>query len=123
MKAKLKLNGANVTSLMVITSLAVAFIFNATLLNIDRSRSIYVLSWVNNQDINFKEGKIFIRVKSPESVNEEAIRLRVDENLKRGLIANQGQILKLTFSGTVVLKFNEVMANIFKLKNWKINSE
>jgi hypothetical protein len=106
---------------IMICALAVSFLLNSTLLNIDRSRSIYVLSWVNNEQVSLQGTKLKLNVKSQESSNVEAIESRLVENTERGLITLTKDSFRLTFMGELVLVYANTMARIFQLQNWNRN--
>jgi hypothetical protein len=100
------------------------FMTSATfsLVNIDRSRSFYVLSWVDRGLVSNVDGKFDLsRVMSDEKWNLKGIESRFFEQISRGLITSQGPRYRLTKMGFVYLKFAEISADIFKLKNWESN--
>lgn len=105
----------------LIIFLAVSFLINALLLNIDRSRSFYVLSWVANGQISVLPDENDFKIKSLESLNASGVYQRVEENKARGFITIKGDEYALTFAGKVFLDFTNLIATTYKLKNWEIN--
>ena len=112
---------ASLISDALILGLAIAFLLNSFLLNIDRSRSFYVLSWVQNEQIDISSTPTKIQIKSRESASLEAVLQRVEENQSRGLISKDSNGLHLTRAGKFLLLTSNVLAHIFVLKNWEAN--
>jgi hypothetical protein len=104
-----------------ITALAISFILNISLLNIDRSRSFYVLSWVANGDIKENSNKLIVLAKSDEARDVSATLLRLNENKSRGLIEKKSETYELTWQGRLMLRSSNTLAWIFALKNWNMN--
>lgn len=89
------------------------------LLNIDRSRSFYVISWIAQGKIDVFDHSISLdRVKSNEKLNYRAIEDRIGENSTRGLLHLKNGELKLTNLGEVVLRISNFLAPQFKLSGW-----
>ena len=103
--------------------IAVSFLFNTLLLNIDRSRSFYVLSWVSNQQITSTSGQIKITSQSKEATNTEGVMLRMKENITRGFIKSEEETYSLTLKGEVLLGVSKTLSNLFNLNNWKENEK
>jgi hypothetical protein len=92
------------------------------LLNIDRSRSFYVLSWVELGKVSSTTGGLSLNgVYSEEKLAVSGIKLRIFEQEKRGLISKTNGIYRLTFAGNIVLSVAERLAFVYKLENWKAN--
>ena len=113
-------------NLVAVISLSlVLMFFNQTfLLNIDRSRSTFVLSWVDKGYVHVDStNQIVIEgADSLENSNPIASAQRVEENVQRGLIAFSNNKFYLTLAGEMVLKVCEISAIFFDLKGWKANS-
>ena len=108
--------------LMLISLLIMFIIGPNTLLNIDRSRSFYVLSWVNSHSIKIgSNDELIINVKSPEKSNSIAIRERLQEQTERGLIHSNGNKYELTWKGKMAYQIAEVLAKFFALQGWMNN--
>jgi hypothetical protein len=89
------------------------------LINVDRSRSFYVLSWVVYHEIEISpDGYKLNPITSREKVNQIAITQRIDEQLERGLIKATNSKLELTRKGKLLYKFADQMANIYDLQGW-----
>jgi hypothetical protein len=92
-----------------------------TLLNIDRSRSYFILEWIGcspSKELTLIENKVEATLGKGELA---ALNLRLVEQESRGFIAREGDIVKLTRLGSFLFKFSEVSAGIFKLSGWETN--
>jgi hypothetical protein len=105
----------------LITAIAISFIINLSLLNLDRSRSFYVLAWVANGDVSMRSNEFTVTAKSNEATNIESTLLRIQEGESRGLIQKDSEGYALTFSGKALLKISNFLADAFELDNWKKN--
>jgi hypothetical protein len=91
----------------------------AVLLNVDRSRSLYVFTWVDqcNNSVNCIKSYV---LKSYGNRGWEEVYSRINEQSARGLMKVTGDQVKLTKSGNVVLKSAEISSFVFNLKGFKI---
>jgi hypothetical protein len=113
-----------VISFLLASSLALTLLTQTVILNIDRSRSFYVLNWVDKGSANFSNGEFnFDKVKSSEKLNEEGIISRIEEQISRGLINKNPQGVELSILGSILLKGSETIAVIFNLRGWAQNSQ
>ena len=97
---------------------------NATLLNVDRSRSLYIFSWIQHGEVQIRDGHLDLsRVHSDERLNTVAIKQRLDEQQLRSLVKvdNSGRVF-LTSSGRFVLALSKLLARICHLSGWERNS-
>jgi hypothetical protein len=96
--------------------------YQFTLLNIDRSRSFYVLYWVDQYQLSksflFEDLK---SVKSQERLNVVAVAERIVEQEKRKLIAEKNGSYQLSRLGHLTILFAEFLSDLFVLKNWDKN--
>ncbi len=92
-----------------------------SLLNVDRSRSFYVLSWVDQGEVSIENGQIVVNVESAEATDTSGVELRLKEQQQRGLIQEANGSYKLTNMGKFTLKIANLLAKIFNLKNWEAN--
>lgn len=92
-----------------------------TLLNIDRSRSFYVLSWVDKSKVYFENGQIVLEVRSTESTDIAGVDLRLKEQEQRGLIREENGVYKVTNIGKLTLRIANLLAKLFNLSNWEAN--
>lgn len=92
-----------------------------TLLNVDRSRSFYVLSWVDQGRVFVENGQIILEVKSAESADIAGVDLRLKEQDQRGLIREGNGIYKVTNTGKLTLWIANLLAKVFNLTNWEAN--
>ena len=111
----------------LLISLTVSLLFfsiaQAQILNIDRSRSFYVLSWVDKGIISLNNSKIVFRKEcSKEMMNPEAIKIRLLEQSTRGYVSQTGPNFHLTFLGNLQLLIAKKLATVFELNNWFENS-
>ena len=107
------------TLLMVVV---MVFISQNIYLNIDRSRSFYVLSWISKGEIiSTTKGLDLQNVKSTEAENKSAILQRIVEQKSRGLIKKEKNTYKLTEKGNLILNFSELIGKIYDLRGWKMN--
>ena len=97
---------------------------SSTVLNIDRSRSFYLLSWVQSDYLRLNNGILETSKLAPmEAKNSPAILFRINEQLDRGFITvEKSGSLSLTFSGRVLLGFSKLTATLFKLSGWTENT-
>jgi hypothetical protein len=96
--------------------------FTNVVLNVDRSRSFYILSWVRFEKIELVNGTLNLeKVYSSEKLNSRAIEQRLDEQISRGLVSNNGNF-KLTFRGKITVHFSDFIGNKFSLNGWEMNN-
>lgn len=110
-------------SKMILICVLSFYVFStSTLLNIDRSRSFYILSWVDNGLVTFTEdGLKMDKVKSLEKNNSNAIENRIIEQIKRGIIVHTDSKLELSKIGKVLVQVSNLTANLFSLGGWQKN--
>jgi hypothetical protein len=125
----LKKRGAlkdSIQTLCYVNILALMFsvlVLPYSLLNIDRSRSFYVLSWVNQGRVSIENGQIILNVESTESVDRSGVYLRVVEQQQRGLISRSNQTYEITSMGKLALVIANMLAQTFSLENWETNKK
>lgn len=113
---------SNLIWVLVTTMLLMIFVLPNTVVNIDRSRSFYVLSWVKNGDVfSNKAGGLVVQAKSPEGINAEGIQQRLEEQISRGLVKRQGESYYLTKKGNLTLWIANIIANFYDLDGWYKN--
>jgi hypothetical protein len=103
-------------------ALIVFTVAQASILNIDRSRSFYVLAWV-------QEGKVLVtgnqidlsKVVSAEASSMTSIQTRLIEQSQRGLVTIKEGKYSLTKKGSLVLRISDLIAGVFKLELWAKN--
>lgn len=110
-----------ISYLMIIGLLLSTLVFPYSLVNIDRSRSLYVLSWVDLNQVCVKSGETIVNVRSPESIAMVAISLRLQEHELRGLVIEKNGCFQITRNGKFILGLANLLAQIFKLENWELN--
>ena len=108
--------------LMIVISLVFFISHQMVLLNIDRSRSYYVIGWVHAGNVEvLNDLYTYDKVVSLEKKNEEASNMRINEQINRGVMVKVGGNLKLTLSGKAMFQTAEILSKIFTLENWKEN--
>jgi hypothetical protein len=93
----------------------------SSLVNIDRSKSLYLLYWVKYYDITMSNNFSNIS-KYPEisdNININDFLVRVNEHTTRGLISQKNNTLELTNIGDLLLKISDFLARIFVLTGWQ----
>ena len=94
-----------------------------TLVNVDRSRSFYVLSWIDAGEVTSVGGQLDLsKVNSLEKLNSDAIQSRLAEQTQRGYIENQRNNWVLTKKGKSLLMIANWLSNKFKLTGWSSNA-
>jgi hypothetical protein len=94
------------------------------LINIDRSRSFYVLAWIDRYEIKSDvTTNPYESVQSPEKNSIESIQKRVLEQESRGLISDNGSEFRLTRLGKVTLRVSNFFAKTFNLQGWYQNKD
>ena len=111
---------------LYLTIILVVVIFLAatnSILNIDRSRSFFVLSWVNKGLVLENGQSIDLSgVSSPERLNALGIKMRITEQMDRGIISHKGSRLFLTWRGKITLSVANFLGDIYKLDGWHTNN-
>ena len=114
----------DIFKLMYLT-LLIACLFQFIFVNIDRSRSFYLISWVKNYDMKFIREDLIINegvIKSSEFDNSDAIERRIIEQINRGLInTNADNKLTLSIYGDAIYNVSNTLSNLFNLKGWQRN--
>ena len=110
-----------VISLIMISSLISALIFPLSLVNIDRSRSFYVLSWVEYGLISKENGTLKFEIKSTEASDRNGVELRLNEQIQRGLVVEKGGGFQLSQTGRMLISLSNLLSDIFRLENWTLN--
>jgi len=93
------------------------------MLNIDRSRSFYLISWISQNKLNYNKGEIEINVKSPEAKDKEAIEFRLEEQISRKIVKIELDKISLTILGKLIYFTSEKTSQLFSLKGWKENKQ
>ena len=105
--------------IILVSMLLIVTLGPNTVMNVDRSRSFYVLSWVEKSAIEVTDnGQLILNVKSPEKFNLVSIKARLDEQSTRGLIEFRDQSYFLTWRGRLTLMIAEFLAAFYKLDGW-----
>jgi hypothetical protein len=116
----------SIQTLCYVNILALMFsvlILPYSLLNVDRSRSFYVLSWVEQGKVSVENGQIILNVKSTESLDRSGVYLRLVEQQQRGLINRSNQTYEITSMGKLALAIATMLAQTFSLENWEANKK
>jgi hypothetical protein len=112
----------------LMTSMCVALLFFSTVqysvLAVDRSRSLYIFSWVDTKKISWQSEQKSVAIQNnlySEKVEIEALTQRVNEQVARGLMKIEKNQIKLTVVGKFMLQFSKMFAVVFNLKGWYEN--
>ena len=109
--------------ILVIAALLIFQFTETTILNIDRSRSYYVLSWVDKDLVKMSGASYDLsKIHSSEKLDLVGIQQRLSEQLSRGLIEISNSDVKVTASGSFIVKLSNLLADIFKLDGWRKNN-
>jgi hypothetical protein len=103
---------------IILISILLFFIFGTSvLMNIDRSRSIYVFKWIDKcQETPVKDySKCLINSRNDQS----EIIFRVNEQITRKLVTQENARYKVTFAGNAVLILSNKLAFVFSLEEYK----
>jgi hypothetical protein len=105
--------------------LVMALIFynltTATLINIDRSRSFYVLAWLDAGLLAVdSQGNMRNFAISKEAMNMDAISERLEEHRGRLFVTNDN---RLSLLGKETVKASNFLARVFSLDGWFRNSK
>jgi hypothetical protein len=112
-----------ISEILLIVTLFVS-LANFSLLNIDRSRSFYLLAWIDQSKVRESNSNLDLgMVLSSENKNVNAIQVRINEQVSRGLVSINGNQYYLTGLGEVYLLISNKAADMFDLENWRINSK
>lgn len=101
--------------------LIATIVFPYSLVNIDRSRSFFVLSWVDHGEISVNSGEMTLNVISHESVDRIGVLQRLNEQQQRGLVTKKDNSFEVTNYGKCMLQIANFLAKLFNLENWEAN--
>ena len=104
-------------------TISISMLTGLILLNVDRSRSLYVIGWVHHDLVTIDNGTFdFSKIKSQEKLNEAAIIQRISEHETRNLMFEESNNLKLTFMGNFYYRIANLLSQFFNLTGWQQNS-
>lgn len=89
--------------------------------NIDRSKSFYVLYWIAKYEIIYNPINMTFLENVPElqnRINEFDLSQRINEHQIRGLVVNDANHIRLTSVGKAMLKISQLSAKYFRLNGW-----
>lgn len=122
LKFSKKVNYENIL-LLFLVSLTFFISHQMVLLNVDRSRSLFVIGWIHEGHVKIEENRFnYDKVISLEKQNISAADLRVSEQIDRGYVIQNNQELQLTMSGKFMYQIAELLSGIYNLNNWKMNN-
>ncbi len=112
-----------ILTILLLSMSASILVEQSTILNIDRSRSFYVLAWTHKNLISFENGILDLtKVQSDEKLGLTGIETRINEQISRGLITKGSSEIKLSNFGKVYYFCAEKIAIIYRLDNWAKNN-
>jgi hypothetical protein len=113
----------SILTILLLSMSASILVEQSTILNIDRSRSFYVLAWTHKNLISFENGILDLtKVQSDEKLGLTGIETRINEQISRGLMTKRSSELKLSNFGKVYYFCAEKIAIIYRLDNWAKNN-
>lgn len=112
-----------------LVSIIVSLFFFSTvqysILAVDRSRSLYVFSWVDTKKV-VSSGKEIISINGAADIQElnypDAIQQRINEQISRKLMRIDNNEVRNSFLGNMLLVCSEYLAIVFNLNGWKSNT-
>jgi len=109
---------------VVIILLILYILFSMVLVNVDRSRSVFDLNWVEKNlvyvDTNGYNLKL---VNSSAAEDYFGIVMRLDEQMSRNLITKTNSQIFLTYTGRILLEFFNFTARAFNLQGFYNHSK
>jgi len=110
-------------SFFVITVLVFMLLAQASLVNIDRSRSFYVLSWVKLQKVQLVDSSFDMsKVISDEKLIPSAIQERLNEHIDRNfIILDSSGKYQLTTLGEYSYQIAQILSDLYLLSGWDQN--
>lgn len=120
----------NVSRERLLCAIISALLFFSTVqyavLAIDRSKSLYILSWIHKQEFSKVRGGYVLQNKyvpmheSPSELAKEFDQ-RINEQISRKIVAKNTKQPSLSPIGTIILSLAQFLAKIFNLKGWFAN--
>ena len=112
-----------ILAILLLSMSASILVEQSTILNIDRSRSFYVLAWTHKNLISYENGILNLtKVQSDEKLGLTGIETRINEQISRGLITKKSSELNLSKFGKVYYFCAEKIAVVYRLDNWAKNN-
>jgi hypothetical protein len=109
--------------ILMVSALLIFQVAQTTVLNIDRSRSYYLLSWVDKGLVNLSGNTYDLsKVSSTEKMDSLGVKQRLTEQLSRRLIVIRDERVRLTFSGSLIVRVSNLLAHVFRLDGWHKNN-
>lgn len=114
----------------ILISLVISLLFFSTsqysILAVDRSRSLYIFSWIETKKVISDGSKVVITQKDSnieDFSSPRALQQRIDEQVSRKLmkVSNQG-VVENTLLGKGFLLLAENFASVFRLTGWYENT-
>jgi hypothetical protein len=95
------------------------FLASFLLLNIDRSRSVYLLKWIGANSTNdFVTMQVIVEKYHLSFEGKAALEQRIAEQRQASMVKIEGEKLSLTTKGKVFLMFSMVFAKVFRLNGF-----
>jgi hypothetical protein len=114
---KLVLNFEFLVSILLSSIIFYSFCFS-TILNVDRSKSLYVLLWVHDLG-PVSEIELANKISLKYGVfDRDTYEQRIEEQIQRGLISTSAGNLNLTQKGNLIYESANLLAHLFKLAGW-----
>lgn len=103
----------------MLAGLMVFVVLSSSLINVDRSRSIFVLKWISSsQELGISESELALKHQE-SGIGTTAISQRVREQIQIGTVAIESNKLHLTLRGRVILRISFILSDLANLKGFK----
>ena len=111
---KLKIPDFNIT---IISILLFFILGTSVLMNVDRSRSIYIFKWINRcQETPTKD---YTECLISSRTDESEVVFRIREQIARKLVKEENARYELTIGGSAIFVASNQLAHIFNLDGYK----
>jgi hypothetical protein len=104
---------------IILVNFVVFILIQFLSLNIDRSRSFYMLKWSAQNRVVLEDNRIIGIIDSSDTFELEGLEQRLVELEKRKLIKRQESLLKTTTLGNIVYAISNSIALVWNLGGWR----
>jgi len=95
------------------------YIFSfSVIMNVDRSKSLYVLNWFHEEQPVSKSQMEILLIKKYGEYDKIYIEQRIQEQLERKVFQKKGNFIALTKLGSFYWNVGNIVARIFHLDGW-----
>jgi hypothetical protein len=90
----------------------------SVIMTVDRSKSLYVLNWVNQKEPIALEGLGVALAKKYGSYDKVYVEQRVSEQVRRGVFTEDNGLIRVSRTGNFLWFAANEVAKVFKLNGW-----